>query len=350
MKNSLTCLIALIFFWVGTAQAQNILIVDNRVSEPSPPVYKTLTEAVDAAAAEDIIQVMPSAQSYGEITLSKQVTLMGVGFNPDKALPDVLSTVDQITLASGASSVRLSGLVVESVYYSSNLSGVLVDHCLLGRFREATTSTSDSTHSNVVISNCVFYQTKNQTNDFMLTIPGASSNVTVKNNAFFFKYISNETGIRLDGALFANNLLAAGASVSFRATNRFYSCEVSNNIFFGDMGTTSENTTYKNNIISSNSNNPIKDTNTGSNNLMITTPLFENFTSTNEYDRSSDFRLKSDSPGKNAGTDGTDIGVYGGSTPFVSTGVSLPIVQQISAPLQIPAGSNLDVEVKVRSY
>jgi hypothetical protein len=349
MKNSL--IIALVFLLTGMAHAQNILIVDNRVSEPSPPVYKTLAEAVDAAAAEDIIQVMPSAQSYGEITLSKQVTLIGVGFNPDKALPDVLSTVDQITLASGASSVRLSGLVVESVFYSHTLDGVLVDHCLLGRFRESKISTSDSTHSNVVISNCVFYPIQAFSEDDILSIQGATSNVTIKNNVIFVKGLSSsERWMELDGALVTNNIIAERSSVSFSASGEFNSCEVSNNIFYGDVKIQGEQTTYKNNIISSNSTDPIKDTNTGSNNLMITTPLFENFPFADDYERSFDFRLKSDSPGKNAGTDGTDIGVYGGSTPFVSTGVSLPIVRQISAPLQIPAGSNLEVEVNVRSY
>jgi hypothetical protein len=46
-----------------------------------------------------------------------------------------------------------------------------------------------------------------------------------------------------------------------------------------------------------------------------TNNIFVNQTG-NIYSYMQDYHLKSTSPGKNAGTDGMDVGIYGGSSPF----------------------------------
>ncbi|MEO1451253.1 MAG: hypothetical protein AAFV07_17110, partial [Bacteroidota bacterium] len=55
--------------------------------------------------------------------------------------------------------------------------------------------------------------------------------------------------------------------------------------------------------------------------------------STGGYTPEKDWRLSAGSPGLNAGTDGTDIGLYGGLTPFPVGGAS-PFLT--SAPAAIP--------------
>ena len=59
--------------------------------------------------------------------------------------------------------------------------------------------------------------------------------------------------------------------------------------------------------------------NTGVNNQIDVDPLFVNVSSTT-FDYAYDYHLQATSPGKNAGTDGTDIGIYGGAYPFPSGG------------------------------
>jgi hypothetical protein len=69
-----------------------------------------------------------------------------------------------------------------------------------------------------------------------------------------------------------------------------------------------------------------------------------------------DFHLRADSPGKNAGTDGTDIGIYGGPFPWPDGGSApwqtspVPAVPQITSldtlNVVVPVNGTLSVDVK----
>ncbi len=59
--------------------------------------------------------------------------------------------------------------------------------------------------------------------------------------------------------------------------------------------------------------------------------------------------LRDASPLKNAGTDGTDIGPSGGTTPFDRNFTSLPVVQELSTSGLVRAGSDLQIDVKAKS-
>jgi hypothetical protein len=60
--------------------------------------------------------------------------------------------------------------------------------------------------------------------------------------------------------------------------------------------------------------------NTGSGNIIGQNPLFTLNANPDAYSTLDNYRLQAASPGKNAGNDGTDIGIYGGSYPFPSGG------------------------------
>ena len=346
MKTFLT--LSFLVISTGLGYAQNILTADNRVSATQPPVYKTLTEAIGAATSGDHIYVMPSPVIYGNIIISKQVSLFGTGFNPVKEQANILSRVSGITLQEGATDVRLTGLVIGGIVYDVDLDGLLLEKCQLTRLAPGGTF---NTHSNVVISNCIFSGL--QQSFSILEIRGATSNFIVKNNIFF--YWADSMPILLQGAIITNNIFTAPQNVDFGVLE---DCEVSDNIFVAieieRPGTSWSKRCIFNNNIFTLSNDPLQvSTNTGSNNLLATDPLFDNFLNANvyEYSRDFDFHLRSDSPGKNGGTDGTDIGIYGGNSPFIPTGVPLPIVQRLNVvPLQVAPGEDLEVEIKARSY
>ena len=63
------------------------------------------------------------------------------------------------------------------------------------------------------------------------------------------------------------------------------------------------------------------------------------------------FNLPSNSPYKNAGADGTDIGIYGGAFPWKEGSVPFnPHYQTIKIdPKTDPATGNLKVEIKVKA-
>ena len=64
-----------------------------------------------------------------------------------------------------------------------------------------------------------------------------------------------------------------------------------------------------------------------------------------------DFHLQTGSPAVNAGTDGTDIGIYGGMLPFeVGANPYFPQMMEITLPSgsSVPAGGTLNVHFKAK--
>lgn len=94
----------------------------------------------------------------------------------------------------------------------------------------------------------------------------------------------------------------------------------------------------------------IVNANTGANNQIKVDPKFSYLEYDSRYDHANDYTLQPDSPAKNAGTDGTDIGVTGGSMPFFSLqGGTSPIPQILTVDVQnasVPKGGVLEVKVK----
>ena len=105
MKN--ITLATLLLLVVGT-QAQTIRIADNNVNRPAGAnIYSTIQAAVDAAVPpNDIVYVQPSVTSYGDVTINKQITLRGIGFNTGKDL-SLASYVRYITLTNNASNTSV---------------------------------------------------------------------------------------------------------------------------------------------------------------------------------------------------------------------------------------------------
>ncbi len=63
-----------------------------------------------------------------------------------------------------------------------------------------------------------------------------------------------------------------------------------------------------------------------------------------------DFHLLSDSPAKGSGQNGVDMGIYGGSTPFVDGGrPGLPLITDIDSDFVGSQQSGLDVTIKAKS-
>ena len=125
---------------------------------------------------------------------------------------------------------------------------------------------------------------------------------------------------------------ASTSQTFFNTTNSF------NNTF-------NNNLTYRGNVAL-----PYASCN-GSGNINFTDPQFVTTAIANNYfNISYDYHLQSSSPAKNAATDGTDIGVYGGMNGFstVLEPLMTPIIIQftISNP-SIAPGCTLNINVQV---
>ncbi len=166
--KTLTLLFTLTAF---AASAQTILIADNNPNRPTGPnIYATLQAAIDAAALGDIVYVQPSLTTYGDVSINKQITLRGMGFNTGKDLAyssvtgdiTLTNTVDNSTAASGTiiegicvctSNARVN-LGVQSSTLGYTLRDITISKCVTssttGIYRDGGYVAAD----NITVTNC----------------------------------------------------------------------------------------------------------------------------------------------------------------------------------------------------
>jgi len=126
---------------------------------------------------------------------------------------------------------------------------------------------------------------------------------------------------------------------------------VENNIFFtpADLNITQSNTTFNNNIFYYKTGN-IDKLPTEKSNLFNVDPMFENpessvnqvyfcdYNSTGPY---ANFKLKAGSPALTLGTDGTQVGIYGGSSPWVEGGDG--VFRYHTMPSEVPYVTDMNI-------
>jgi hypothetical protein len=289
-----------------------VITVSNNPNNPAQ--YSDLQTAIDAASAGDTIYVHGSTEDYGSITIKKMLVLIGSGFNPNNQF-DYISKLQLIKLDIGTAS-NPSGTIIKGLYIhtiSNTYAGNGIDNITISDNR-ITSKIEIAGRSDTNLSESWLIK-----NNVIRTIAGDSyygkyfGNSLIINNiiTYYLMYLKRSS------ILISNNLFYGGYM-----SNLLY-CTLNNNIFYGTSTDNADYCTFNNNIsIGGSQTTFIYDHNTGGNNLEDVDPQFMSVTSSGfSYD--DDYRLKATSPGKNAGTDGTDIGIYGGSYPFPAFGDAL---------------------------
>ena len=334
-KISTLLFITCSFFAVGA----KVRTVSNNPG--SPGQYTSLQTAIDSSSAGDTIYVHGSAITYGSVTIKKRLTLIGTGNKPNKTNTLVAEVIniqlDSVAGISGASGTRIVGFKLTFVAgYIGGTKNVDIrrNYFVAGSTKINITGSGWSLTNNIISAGNV-----NANNN---------ANLIIQNNIFdnSFPLMSNQATVVI------NNNIFTGASTGF-ALNNIYNALIANNIFTGPSPRAANvnNCQFNNNITYQTSADTIPfASNTGSGNLVAKNPLFTNVP-TNTFNYSYDYSLSAASPGKNAGTDGKDIGVYGGTMPFADlTGTpAIPQIKSISIlnPV-IPAGDSLQVIIKAK--
>jgi hypothetical protein len=313
-------LFTLFVFFIATAVATaKVITVSNNPNTPGQ--FSTLQEAIDFADAEDTIYVHASATSYGNADITKPLTIIGAGALPDKNLP-LTTMIDGLFYKfdgpSNGSGSSIYGCTVSAVYYytnsgdTTNISNITIERCKIStilRQGGSVPAIGWSIRNNIIgqIYDCRMHDS------------------VIKNNIISsIPYLSSANG----------NLLVTN-NVIYQAPQYLSAVTVTNNIFFSDSGaieaTSNTNCTFTKNIFYASGvlyNATVFNTNTnsGSVNLVNVDPGFVRavaFETLNAYSYTipaagpfADFNLRANSIGKALGTDGTDVGIYGGTTPF----------------------------------
>ena len=281
----------------------------------SPGQYTNLQTAIDNAPNGDTLYVHGSPTSYGAVHLNRSLTLIGTGYNPQKDNP-LVSEIATLYFDSVPGIKGCSNSTVMGFYISSSM----VD------------GTGSYPFNNMLIS-------LNRINQINLA-PTSATGMIIKHNAIHSLYQLN----RFTNLILRNNIIYNYVSIfqncnSVLITNNlfFYNSQtnavlqdfstIANNIFVGTHPNTSFST-FNNNLIFATSNDVLPyGNNTGSGNFNAVAPLFVNVPDYNNINFAYNYRLTTTSPGHNGGTDGSDIGPFGGLDPLPDLTGTPPVPQ-----------------------
>jgi hypothetical protein len=338
MKQFVT-LLSLIFLVTFYSHA-TILTVSNNVQIPAQ--FATIQAAVNAAVAGDTIYVNASVTIYSEnVQITKRLVLIGGGYKSSNQL-NYKTSVNRLALpyfggADNPSGSVICGFDVQNGISSFSAGSSPINNIRIFRNRTAGVQPYGSNweiYNNIIIGTC----------DFFYSV----ANIFIRNNIFSGTFITgqsfNPPSILIDHNVFLRTGSQTLNNVQFATiTNNIFAFS-STSGFVIDAGT--KNNNFNNNLCTNTTvsavapfNSFASNTNTEAGNFVGVDPQFVNVTNLGNYDENANYRLQSTSPARNAGTDGTDLGIYGGSYPFPSGGTpgggfdtsALPPIPQVTS-------------------
>lgn len=356
MKNLFTSALLFVAILATSPLFAAVLRVNNTPGVNAP--YATFAAAHTAAATGDVIQLEPSNTSYGNLTVTKNVTIMGTGYllgtgqNTGLQHTPLEASCGGVTFNTGSAGARITGMRILADV-NVNTSAITVERNIL--YTQNYSAGYDVNIAGGVApgTSDVFVR-----DNWLYSIngTGTSNNFNIANNIISGAITLPNTM----AGLLTHNLLCYDAGFNTGGTTyTVYNSLVTNNIMFKASGTNqtnnpiyynkfssavSYNNTYTNNIGDYNASFP----NNGLANInnQNSVAYASIFTATGSDDGK--FTLKpAPSPARGAGTAGVDCGIFGGVQPYILGGIpNAPTIYQLNSSV---SGTNLNVTLGTKS-
>lgn len=279
--------------------------------------YANLTAAYNAAVDGDTIYIEGTTIDYGNLSVYKRLVFIGSGYflnqNPETQANQNPSTVTSIYFYAGSSGSKVLGLTINTYLYFA-VSGqdyVIRRNSINSLYNIATVSNSYFEQNMINVSNGFFLNTLFR-NNFMST-----GSISSNNNSLFL----------------TNNVIY---SMTFTMV------ELRNNIIYSSLVVSGCN--FYNNVCSS------TQAPAGNGNLLnvAMTDVFVCWASCTAYSSDARYQLKAGSPAIGAGTNGEDCGMFGGTDPYVLSGMPpIPAIYNFNYNFN---NSTITVDMKVKSH
>lgn len=341
----LTC-----FLLLSIASFGKIWIVDSNAGSTSKD-FTNLQAAHDGAVAGDTLYLIGSPVNYitTKVTITKKLIIIGPGYflseNPDTQTNvasaflnnTAVGVCEELEFAAGSEGSVLMGIqIIGRLVVSAN-------NILIKRNHIRQEGACNLTMVTINASNILFIQNYvdgnlNTTLPVILVSAGKSG-ISIGNN-YFFHSCSGCGGSVLALASPStsslevyNNIFTAGINVS--------NAIVQNNFFNTDNSFIASASLVRNNI-HTNGYLPAGNGNINSSSLGL------RFVDTGSTDGR--WKLKATSPGLGAGFGGTDCGIFGGTEPYVLSGIPpIPTIYSLTAPAVGEKNTGLPIKIKVKS-
>jgi len=341
--------------------------------------FSTMATAISGAAVDDTLLVEGSHISYGVVTLSKRLVLIGTGF--------FIASND--TTQAYPNSSRFDRLLVSGSGAGSTITGIHVENTST-TFSVNPASMVDIAAANVSLVRCYFYQQAaiNSTVYQGHALRIAANNTTVTQCFIYQGRVTTGTtgsyqvyAVRVEGTstglVFANNIIKLGnkATAYDNHTQRAFNMTTSsmativNNVFIGRMdvynsifqnniqiigSTTASNSfnqsgSFPNTVANNVGNSTQFGTSSGNQSTVNMTNVFTYTPGGENIDNH--YRLKAGSPAIAAGISGEDCGAFGGLGAYKLSGIpSIPAIFESAIPAIGNTGDGLNINVKAKAH
>jgi hypothetical protein len=305
----------------------------------------TIQQAVDTAEVESIIYLPGNRAGFdGGVKITKKVSIVGVGYRDDLNPVTGRTLINgNITFLPGSDGSTLMGCYING--------SVLIGETELGGLGYLV--------NNLLIQRCYITSQIKQITPNSSTYGGTGisirENILAKGGTYTY---DSPIYLRVVNPIIANNFfIYAGGITAISLTN---GAEIRNNIFFhSSIGSENTNTTFINNICLGGI-NALSYTYAANNIICSTTTYADNYSNVGKdqifvnwqdysgFHYDDNYQLKSTCVGKNGGTDGTDVGIYGGTQPWKDSHYPFNphIISSEVAP-STAADGTLNIKIKV---
>lgn len=339
-----------------------LAVVRTVSNDPSNPAqFNTIQAAINASSHGDTIYVNGSQFVYADFQINKRLVIIGAGYNVPNQL-NLATVVGSVNLFRDTGVNDASGSVVMGFSITCRI-GMVGGSLPVNNIRLTRNSLGGGCAPAIFIGGTSANWTVYNNIVRGLSLEAGATNIIIQNNIFTGSVTGgNQSSVIVDHNIFQGN----GSGLS-----NFRFGTITNNIFVRTSGNCIDGNvqfnTFNNNLSILSTVGPTAPTNSflggpnsGAGNFITVDPLFENVANFDTYSATNNYRLRSTSPVRNAGTDGTDLGIYGGSYPFPSGGAAgsgydtspLPPIPQITAlnvlNSSLQPGAQLQVTVQGR--
>ena len=353
MKKIIYCLCLFPLF----AGAQNSYTVSNVPG--SNASYKTLQGAHDSVPAGSTIYVLPSAFSYGDIVISKQLTIYGNGYflgqnlEPNTQANPSPAKLNTIWFKPGSALSYIEGMQI-SVDIGDKYA-VIID-----------------TVANITVSRCLIISAGGNIGSIALrgAVNCMIQNCYIAPPSFYWNHPVLAGG-DFSGIQFNNNIiLHAGATFYANASSGNGTASFNNNTIIALMsGSTFGNFNYNNNIFISQDVSPniTPFLFSGANQFNITnatnlfTPAGNNMNNANTdsmfvaglpgyHSMDEKWQIRDTSFANSFGQGGIQCGAYGAANPYKLSGIpNLPFIYSMNVPSQATAPGTISIRIKAKA-